>query len=259
MRYFILKEDLISDKYKTAEMDPTGVLHLAVLYQLYNWMVIEVSETLWDIINVQLSGKILEIEKDVAIDGCAMFGEVRPYAKVFEAESEHYPAVKHVVDMTPELSTKTLKFMYLFAKEIIEDEYTKRFEVLRDRSPLEHISWQIQKQEAKENLADPTGTNVPFLDYISQERELPKDYLAGKIIEKATEFEDKMSTMLVTMQKLLKEFEECTTIRGINILYENYLGVKLPTIQAVEDGYVVAEDDWTRKNEEELVHGRYNF
>ena len=67
--------------------------------------------------------------------------------------------------------------------------------------------------------------------------------------------------MLVDMQKLLKQFEDCTTIRGINILYEKYLGIRMPTVQAVEEGRMAGEEDWNRIDitEEDVKHGKFNF
>ena len=61
------------------------------------------------------------------------------------------------------------------------------------------------------------------------------------------------------MQKLLKQFENTTSIKDINTLYEDYLGVLMPTIQAIEMGRTVSNTDWERKPEYEVKANEYNF
>ena len=42
--------------------------------------------------------------------------------------------------------------------------------------------------------------------------------------------------MLVESQKILKKFEDCTTIWDLNIVYADYLGYLLPNNQAIALG-----------------------
>jgi hypothetical protein len=59
------------------------------------------------------------------------------------------------------------------------------------------------------------------------------------------------------MQKIKKLFESATSIRDINILYEDYFGVLMPSTQAIELGRTVSETDWTRTNEVKIYE--FNF
>ena len=81
---------------------------------------------------------------------------------------------------------------------------------------------------------------------------MSRDDLSNKILEKAEAWEDKLSTMLVEYQTLVKKFEDCTTVWDLNILYEDYIGILLPQKQAIEMGRTISETDWDRKPEYEV-------
>ena len=61
------------------------------------------------------------------------------------------------------------------------------------------------------------------------------------------------------MQKLKKQFKNSTSIKDINTLYEDYLGVMMPTAQAVEMGRTLSTTDWARKPEYEVMANEFNF
>ena len=83
--------------------------------------------------------------------------------------------------------------------------------------------------------------------------------MSNKILQKAEAYQDKLSTMLVSMQKLKKQFKNSTSIKDINILYEDYLGVMMPTTQAIEMGRTLSATDWARKPEYEVKANEFNF
>ena len=230
------------------------------------------------------NGKYVEIEKDTAELGSTLFSEVRDTAKLWEISGlegpgltgnerpevfEQYPeatAQKVPIDMSSTVGTMTVKehvlvFMKAFAKEIIEEEYQYRFLALRDTCELESASWEIQKHEAREWLTNAglNGSVTPFLDYLATERGEDKTVLSNKILTKAEGYQDKLSTMLVAMQKLKKQFKNTTSITDINTLYEDYLGVMMPTTQAVEMGRTLSTTDWARKPEYEVMANEFNF
>ena len=126
---------------------------------------------------------------------------------------------------------------------------------------MEVASWEIQKHEAREWLAfkGADGHKTPFLDYLATERAIEKNVLANKILEKAEAYQDQLSTMLVSYQKLLKKFEECDTIWDINILYEDHIGIMLPQSQAIEMGRTKSDTDWDRKPEYEVEAYVFKF
>ena len=185
------------------------------------------------------NGKYVEIEKDTAELGSTLFSEVRDTAKLWEISGlegpgltgnerpevyEQYPeatAQKVPIDMNSTVGTMTVKehvlvFMKAFAKEIIEEEFGKRYIAMRNTCELESASWEIQKHEAREWLTNAglNGSVTPFLDYLATERGEDKTVLANKILQKAEAYQDKLSTMLVAMQKLKKQFKNITSINS---------------------------------------------
>ncbi len=254
------------------------------LYELLNVSCIQVSSQMYSIHSKTWNGKYIEISEDTATLGSSLFSEIRETAKLWEVSGleapgltgnerqevfEQYPEVKAEkvpTDMNEVRGTMTIKehvlvFMKAFAKEIIEEEYQSRFLALRDTCELESASWEIQKHEAREWLTNAglNGSVTPFLDYLATERGEDKTVLANKILQKAEAYQDKLSTMLVAMQKLKKQFKNTTTIKDINTLYEDYLGVMMPTAQAVEMGRTLSNTDWARKPEYEVMANEFNF
>ena len=85
------------------------------------------------------------------------------------------------------------------------------------------------------------GHKTPFLDYLAAERGYDKTELAEKILAKKEAYQDKLSTMLVDMQKILKQFDDCESVWDINILYEDYFGIGMPHKQAKALGRIVED------------------
>jgi len=274
MKYLIIKQSCLdTTQFDSGVWDSRFTFN--EMYDLQNLSCIEISEELYGIHHKGWGGKYIEITKDLATNGSTFFSEVRDVSKVWEVgdgvpeglteeqmRNMDYPDGakygKVPVTMTDEIKLDTLNFMKIFAKELIEDEYEKRFLSLRDTGLLEVASWEIQKHEAREHLAG-AGGNTPFLDYLATQHSTDQTVLANKILSKAESYEDKVSTLLVAMQKLLKQFENTTSIKDINTLYEDYLGVLMPTIQAIEMGRTVSNTDWERKPEYEVKANEYNF
>ena len=270
---FFMEENAYDDRFIFKE-----------LYDLLNVSCIEISNEMYGIHSKTWNGKYIEISEDTAKLGSTLFSEVRDTAKLWEVSGlespgltgnerpevfEQYPEVtaqKVPTDMNEVRGTMTIKehvlvFMKTFAKEIIEEEYQSRFLAMRDTCELESASWEIQKHEAREWLTN-AGLNdskTPFLDYLATERGEDKTVLSNKILQKAEAYQDKLSTMLVSMQKLKKQFKNSTSIKDINILYEDYLGVMMPTTQAIEMGRTLSATDWARKPEYEVKANEFNF
>ena len=270
---FFMEEEAYDDRFVFKE-----------LYDLLNVSCIEISTEMYGIHSKSWQGKYIEISEDTAKLGSTLFSEVRDTAKLWEISGlespgltgneraevfEQYPEVKAEkvpTDMNEVRGTMTIKehvlvFMKAFAKEIIEEEYQSRFLAMRDTCELESASWEIQKHEAREWLTN-AGLNdskTPFLDYLATERGEDKTVLSNKILQKAEAYQDKLSTMLVSMQKLKKQFKNTTSIKDINILYEDYLSVMMPTTQAIELGRTLSTTDWERKPEYEVKANEFNF
>ena len=264
MRYLIVNErEIDQSQFVNVAETMDERMHYHAIFQLMHFSCIEVTENVFQVISKEWEHKYKEVTKKQAINGSNFFGEVRPFGKVMATVNEQGVAqawtpaggiLKVPVEMTDEIKKEVIGFMYIFAKEIIEDEFNVRIKNLRDTSDLEVASWEIQKHEAREWLAfkGADGHKTPFLDYLSSERAIEKNTLANKILTKAEAYQDNLSTMLVAYQKLLKKFEECDTIWDINILYEDHIGILLPQSQAIEMGRTISDTDWDRKPEYEV-------
>jgi hypothetical protein len=271
MKYLIIKESTLDTTQFVEDTDSRLVFK--EVYELQNLACIQISDELFGVFSKLWISKFIEITEQQAILGSALFSEIREVAKVWETNGVlsqdesignlDYPEYgkKVPIEMTDEIKATVLDFMKIFAKELIEDEYERRFLILRSANTLEASSWEIQKHEAKEWLTygDSEGHKTPFLDYIANEKSVDKTELANKILEKAELYQDNLSTMLVEMQKLLKQFKNASSIWDINILYEDYLGVMMPTMQAIEMGRTISETDWERKPEYEVKVNEYRF
>ena len=284
MKYLIIKQSLLDPQLFMEGDAYDDRFVFKELYDLLNVSCIKVSSQMYSIHSKVWNGKYIEISEDTAKLGSTLFSEVRDTAKLWEISGldgpgltgnenpevfEQYPeatAEKVPVSMDEVRGTMTVKehvlvFMKAFAKEIIEEEYQSRFLALRDTCELESASWEIQKHEAREWLTNAglNGSVTPFLDYLATERGEDKTVLSNKILTKAEGYQDKLSTMLVAMQKLKKQFKNTTSITDINTLYEDYLGVMMPTTQAVEMGRTLSTTDWARKPEYEVMANEFNF
>jgi len=247
LRYIIIDELSIKE-YLTNSIVHDDNLLCDSLYKLMGVECVEIGDTLLQTIKPFLPRSYEEISYEEALYGPPFFGDIRDEIKVWKdsttgdklvAYTDADPdALKTKVEFTDELKGYVISFMYKFAKEIIEAEYSKRLKYIRNVSELEASTWEIQKHEAREWLTygDDESHKTPFLDYIAKEREFDKTALSNKILEKAEAFQDKLSTTLVESQLLLKKFESCTTIKELNVLYEDYFGIMMPTEQAIELG-----------------------
>jgi hypothetical protein len=242
MKYIISKTEAFRPYFGMGEYDPT--MYCRDLYTLFDVSCVEISEPLFDTLYPTLPVGYEEITKDEAMFGSQFFSEIRDTVKILDpntlmADTLAMPDhVKIPFTMTEEIRGHIIQFMYRLAKEVIEQEYNHRFKVLKNTSDLEEASWAIQKHEAAEWLqfqgAD--GHVTPFLDYLAIEHGKDKTELATKILEKSEAWSDKLSTMLVEQQKLLKEFKNVASVKEMNIVYEKYFGIMMPISQAQELG-----------------------
>ncbi len=256
--YIIIDENMIRPYYEDGLSGDWNMFCRAE-YTLMGMVCVKVSSSLLETIKPTLGRSFEEVPAEEAIHGMQFFSEIRDEVSIFEESPEvHWTwamedestsnptgttspppsGTKSKRALTETEINNTVAFMYKFAKEIIENEYSKKLKNVRNVSELEAATWEIQKHEAREWLTygDDATHKTPFLDYIAEQRSFDKTVLSNKILEKAEAFQDKLSTTLVESQLLLKKFESCTTIKELNVLYEDYFGIMMPTDQAVELG-----------------------
>ena len=246
LKHIIIPEDVISQYYVTGVGDKN--FQCEAKYNLMGLAAVEISESYLETLRPTLGRSFEEISKEEFYFGTAHFAEIKDHIKIWKDPDgviwDWTPALpdefwdthsKQKIEFTQEMKSHTLSFMKKYAKEIIENEYSKKLKFIKNVSELESSTWEIQKHEAREFLTygenDPAHV-TPFLDYVATERGFDKTALANKILEKAEEYQDRLSTMLVESQKLLKKVEVCTTIWDLNIVYEDYFGIMMPTEQA---------------------------
>jgi hypothetical protein len=244
IRYIIIPEGDIKE-YESGGGFNDKNFYCEQHYNLMGLSTIAISDSYLETIRPILGRSFEEITEDEFYFGTAHFGEIRDSVKVMKQETgviwDYTPALpdnvfKSAVSFTQVMKDFTLSFMKKYAKEIIENEYSKKLKFIKNVSELEAATWEIQKHEAREWLtygADDPAHITPFLDYIATERSFDKTTLSNKILEKAEEYQDRLSTLLVDSQKLLKKAESCTTIWDLNIIYEDYFGIMMPSDQAV--------------------------
>jgi len=255
MKYIITKTEAMRPYFGMSENDPN--IYCKDLYTLFDLSCVEIAEPLFDTIYPTIPVGYEEVTAEEAKYGTLFFSEVRDTVKIWNnehgwAETIDIPEEQKVpFTLTPEIKEMIRTFMYRFAKEIIETEYNYRFRHLHNTTELEKASWEIQKHEAREWLTygnDPAHV-TPFLDYLAEQRSIDKTVLSNKILEKAESYQDKLSTMVVEYQTLLKQFRNAPNVWEMNILYEKYFGIMVPAGQATqmglmdEDGVRIFEED----------------
>ncbi len=84
--------------------------------------------------------------------------------------------------------------------QVINDEFDAKVYALISGVPeAERTSWTKQETEARTYLADPLVA-TPMIDALADARGVPKDYLVGKIIEKADLYSSAVGVMIGARQ-----------------------------------------------------------
>jgi hypothetical protein len=264
---FMIVGDHVLDNalFDSTHQDPA--MYCEELYSLFNVQCVAMSKNLYDTLCYTWPReKITFITESMAINGKQFFADYRAAAKVWVSNtddsimskinpdegitpSQNLPeGVKVPVALTDDIVQEVRDFMYLFAKEVIEDEFERRFLSMAPSGRLEQETWDIQKAEAKlwlSGQAQPGETD--FLDYLATSHGRDKTELANKIIEKAKAFEKQVADLLVQQQKILADFQACQNVWDINIQYERYFGLAIPGLQAQAMGLTEGPDSLTRK------------
>ena len=259
-RYIVMPHNVI-EPYLHGSAGLDDMMYCGDMYSMMNVSCVKIAEKMYQTLkHLWARVKLYEVDADTAFYGTTFFSEIRPIAKVWEAKTPWY-GEKTPTEITPEIQAMIVRMMTVFAKEIIGQEFDSRFIALKDSTELEVASWDLQKHEAQEWLINQgaNGSKTPFLDYLAEEHNIDKTTLSNNILANAEDYEDRLSTLLVQQQRIFKQFDACTTVWDINILYEDYLGVQMPIKQAIALGRTVSESDWERKDEWRLKGNGYYF
>ena len=259
-RYLIVRHNLIDG---FLHGNPGGDYNMTCqeMYSLMNMTCVKLSEGLYQTLKQSwLQEEVIEIDADTAYYGTTFFSEIRNVAKLWEAKTTWY-GEKVPTEITPLIIGYILTVMKIFATEIVENEFERRFLTMRGASLIETESWYLQLAEAKEWLSQQgqNGSITPFLDYLALTRGINKTVLSNKILKNAETYQDKLSTLLVEMQIILDKFKKCDSVWDINILYEDYFGIAMPISMAIALERMVSADDWNRKPEWRVKGNGYYF
>ena len=200
----------------------------------------------------KLSGSYEEVSEDIGKWGTKHFGEVRAVVKVTDedplSEDDEYaleqlPDGRTKVELPQERYDAAIAFMKVAAKLIIEDEYDRKFLTLKaEESKLEQYLWDAQITEAN-NLEGET----PLLNSIATTKGITVSEVAKSVLAGNKAFNEKVQTLYTAMLALKKEFQDCTTVRELNVLWQKYMGVAMPYAQMLEEPDIYLEEDGNPK------------
>ena len=232
-----------------AELSQLGIGNdLEILWNMYGVTVFSIKEALVREVH-RLTKSYEEITEDMGRWGVKHFAEIRAVVKVTSedplATSELYKVEqagpKVAVELPQERIDAAIAFMKVSAKLIIEDEYDRKFLSLKaEESKLEQFFWDAQLAEAN-NLSGDT----PILNSIATAKSIAVSDVAASVIAGNKAFNDKALALYDAMVALKQKFTDCATIRELNVLWEDYLGVPMPQQQAIELGNTEEYDGWT--------------
>lgn len=235
-RYFICKNDYDAATSRTFE--PVGNVLDWSCFSLH----VEDKNSI-----AALPGYAVEVTREVAIFGLRSWGDIRSTIKVSASDvgdNEEFDNLSYAdmtqgpkvaVPMTEKRYNTILRAMKLFAKIIIEDTFNTRFEALDDSAVnLEKKVWEFLKDDVENGtdfilseLAEAKGTSVESLKTLVSQK---KDF-----------YDKSVKDLYIKASALKTEFYNCTTIRQLNRLYEDYMGIPMPLTQAMEEGRMSPE------------------
>ncbi len=210
-----------------------------VMWNMYGVCVFSIpTEWTRDLCKLQKSYE--EIGKDLGQYGVQFFGEVRAVTKVssddeilddlddlYKVSSE---GDKAKIVLPEDKISAVVDFMKLAAKLIIEDEFDRKFLTLKSRnSKLEQFLWDAQVRESN-NLEGET----PVLNSIATAKSQEVKDVATATLAGQADFKEKVIELNGKMLALKQEFKNCATIRELNVLWQKYMGISVPYLQAVE-------------------------
>ena len=201
----------------------------------------------WDIFAVDqkyataIPGYAVEIPEDVATVGMRSWGDVRSTIRISssaaEEESEFdglsYEDTQGNAKMSIPMSEKryktVVKAMKLVAKIIIENVFNDRFKGLDDGvSELEKTNWKYLLEDVEND------TNF-ILSELASAKNITPEKLKVDVIAKRDQYRLATKDLFVKMNAIKSEFYRCTTIRQLNRIYEDRMGIPMPFEQSRDE------------------------
>jgi len=179
----------------------------------------------------------LVLERDDAIKGNKYWAEVRDKSSQYSVDKEGF-TTKVKVAVSEEGLQCAVNLMKKVAIFFLTDVIDMRYNVIQfNYSSFESSTWNMQIQEAQKYISDNTS-DVPLISLLAESREIDLKEFALKVIEKSNQYKKEVADLLVLQQSITKKVENCSTIRELNKLYEEYFGIEMPLTQAIEEDLV---------------------
>jgi len=156
--------------------------------------------------------------------------------------AETYTPEKVAIAFDTQRHDAAVLAMKAVAKAVIEEEFDKRFRKLDLSCTIEEATFPYQYEDAVAYKADPSG-EYPFLSALAEARDLTVDEIATKIITARDQHKVRATKLLTDMNKVKQAYKVLTTTADMNRFYEDYLGIQMPFIQAIEEGRIVLKED----------------
>lgn len=243
MKYFICKNP-----------DVASLVSYTPIATILDWSVFSLDDS--DIRGVFNLNNPTELSKDIAIFGFRSFGDIRQSIKISavdltenetfdeNAYTEYSTSDSKVeIPVTKKRYDFILKAMKIAAKLIIEDTYNERYLALDSSvSDIERKCWEYFVDELNKE-------SYSFITKIAEAKEISPQLCIENIKLKKSHYDSSVKDLYAKMIKLKTEFNNCTTVRQLNRLYEDYMGIPMPQQQAFDEGRVETnESGVTRKS-----------
>jgi hypothetical protein len=225
---------------------PTFLPHGSIL----NWNAYSIEDIDLELMKLTVP-RFVEIEKDVAIFGFKNWGDPRTEIKVYASSLEEdnsfedinildyapegeelTPLSKIKIPMTEKRTGVVISLMKIIAKLLIEDEYDIRYDNLIARtSKLERESWYYQLNDSE------------FLSSLASIKGVGVEDFSSVVSSKNKEYNDELKRLYIECQELKQKFYNCSSIKELNILFEDYFNVPMHEDQALEIGRATLHED----------------
>lgn len=115
----------------------------------------------------------------------------------------------------PKQSIEELKTIKL---QEINNDYTKRASLVKTGTPEDEVlSWDIQKLEAQAYIKD-NKSPTPFIDALVINRDVKKEWLINKVLEKVKAYESYIGSLTGKRQKYEDKIKLAKTVEDLNLI-----------------------------------------
>ena len=202
--------------------------------------------------------RYVEFTEDEIRAGQKFAHEIRGHHKEYVGEMNDKGKIvfeKKQLPMTEKKIANAVSFMKKISILVVEREFELRFKNFKNCHDVEQESWAYQVPEAKAVLKNPDAP-TPFLNILAITRGIPKDILVKKVIEKHDKYILEYASLLGKYHAIRSQFKNCDNMWDMNILYEDYFHIGMPSAQGIAMGRM--DEDQTRLNGE-LKYGTFGF